>query len=122
MTQRGFTLIEVLVAAVLVVVALLGAAAMSLTASGEVGRSGEETLAVSMAEQRFEWLRNQDFASTELAAGTTTETLAGAFAGYSRTTTVTDDTPRAGVKQIVISITAPSGLTRTITGLIRDAP
>jgi len=120
MSERGFTLIEVLVASVLVVVALLGAATMTLTASAQVNRGAQETLAVSMGEQRLEFLKNQGYTSGNLAAGTTTETLTGDFAGYVRTTTITDNVPQANVKRIVIATTTPSGMSCTITGLIAN--
>lgn len=120
MNERGFTLIEVLVASVLVVVALLGAATMTLTASSQVSRGAQETLAVSMGEQRLEFLKNQDYAAANLAAGTTTETLTGDFLGYTRTTTITNDVPQAGVKRIVVVTTTPAGMSCTITGLIAN--
>ena len=122
MSERGFTLIEVLVASVLVVVALLGAATMSLTASSQVNRGAQETLAVSMGEQRLEFLKNQAYASANLAAGTTTQTLTGDFLGYVRTTTITDNVPQANVKSIVIVTTTPSGMSCTITGLVANDP
>ena len=106
----GFTLIEILVAGAILVVVLLGVATMSLTAHGQLHRSGEETTAAILGQQRIEWLRNQGYDSSDLGAGSTTESLGGTYAGYSRTTAVQADTPRAGVKQVTVTTITPAGL------------
>lgn len=118
--ESGFTLIEVLVASVVLVMALLGVATMCLAAYAHLARSGEETQAVILGQQRIEWLRNQGYAAGAMSAGTTTEVLSGTFNGYSRVTVITNDTPRAGVKQIAVSITTPSGLEVQVAGLLAN--
>jgi prepilin-type N-terminal cleavage/methylation domain-containing protein len=118
--EDGFTLIEVLAATTVLVVVLLGAAAMSLAAYGNLQRSGEQTVAAELIQQHLEWLRNQGYASTDLAAGTTTVTLGGDYESYARTTIVTADTPRAGVKQITVIMSMPSGVSRQATALVAE--
>ena len=49
--ERGFTLVEVLLAAALVIVAMLGAIAMTLTAYGQLDRSRAESIATALAQQ-----------------------------------------------------------------------
>jgi prepilin-type N-terminal cleavage/methylation domain-containing protein len=114
----GFTLIEVLVAALLISLVMLSVATISISAYASVQRGAEETTATNLGLQRIEWLRNQGYGSTHLAPGTTSETLAGTFAGYARSTTVTADTPRTGVKRVTVTTTTPSGGSVEIVTLI----
>jgi prepilin-type N-terminal cleavage/methylation domain-containing protein len=109
--SRGFTLVEVLVSIALVSVALIAMAGMMTTAYRTIDRSGEQTSASVLVQQRMEWLRNQAFTAGSLNAGTTTETLTGTYAGYTRVTTIADNTPSTGVKQITVRTDAPSGAT-----------
>ena len=118
--SNGFTLVEVLVAGIVLVLVLLGVVSMSLAAHGQLHRSGEQTAATTLAQQRMEWLRNQGYDATDLTAGTTNETLGGTYAGYTRTTTVQDDTPRAGVKQLAVTTNTPSGLRCELVSLLAD--
>jgi Tfp pilus assembly protein PilV len=107
---RGFTLVEVLLAFAMISVALIAMAGMMTTAYGTIGRSGEQTTASTLSQQRMEWLRNQAFTSSALNAGTTTETLTGTYSGYSRVTTIADNTPRTGEKRLTVQTSAPSGI------------
>jgi Tfp pilus assembly protein PilV len=107
--EAGFSLVEVLVAFALISGGLLAIATMSVTSLHSVDRSGEETTAMILSQQRMEWIRNHDYDSSALAAGTTTEALTGDYAGYSRVTVIVDDDPIADVKKATVSTTSPSG-------------
>jgi type II secretion system protein I len=112
----GFTLIEVLIATAVIVVAMAAIATLALTALRGVERNGERTAAVSLAQSRIEWLRNRPPGSLE--EGSTVEELTGAFAGYDRTTTIETDTPRPGVEQVTITVATPSGQNIRLATLI----
>ena len=116
----GFSLVEVLVAGLLLLLMLLGVASMSLTAFHQLDRGGDQTVATTLAQQRIEWLRNQGYASNDLNAGTTTETLSGDYVGYGRTTQILVDTPRAGVKQVSVTTMTPDGLTVSVVSLVAE--
>jgi prepilin-type N-terminal cleavage/methylation domain-containing protein len=107
--ETGFSLIEVLVALAVLGGGLLAIATMTVTSLHSIDRSGEETAAMVLSQQRMEWIRNQDYASSALAAGTTTETLTGDHSGYSRVTVIVNDVPIADVKRITVTTTSPSG-------------
>ena len=93
--DRGFTLGEVLVAALVLAVGLVGITSgfQYATSGVEVGKG--ETTAAFLAEQRIEWLKAvalANWTSASLEAGTTTENY-GAIADavlYRRVTTITD--------------------------------
>ena|SRR5688572_13996393 len=56
-TRKGFSLIELMVAMMVLTVALLGLAATSAVATQMIGASGRSTLAASVAQSRFELLQ-----------------------------------------------------------------
>jgi type IV pilus assembly protein PilV len=118
--SRGFTLIEVLLAIGLLALALLSMASMFVTGYRQTGRGAERTTAVMLASKQMEYLRNQGFASGELSAGTATSSFASPYLGYSRTTTIVDNTPIANVKQVTIQVTTPSGRVSQIVSFIGD--
>jgi len=107
---KGFSAVEFLIAASLIAVALLAIASLFPTAYGNIDVSGEQTMLVTLANQRIEWLRTQAYTSSALAAGTTTESLTGTAAGHTRTTVIQDNTPVVGVKQVTVTVTTPTGL------------
>lgn len=117
-TARGFTAIELMVGLVILAVALLAMASMFPIAYGNVAWSGKDTAAVMLAQQRIEWLRTQAYTATALAPGTTSESLTGDYAGFTRTTTVQGDTPINGVKQITVRATGPSGRSVQLIALV----
>lgn len=106
--EKGFSLVEVLIATAIVAIAFLAIASMFPIAYQNVDWGGEQTTAAALAEQRLEWLMNQSYVSAPLAEGTINENLAGAYAGYTRTTTIQDDTPMPGVKDVRVTVTSPS--------------
>ncbi len=57
----GFTLVEVLVAALILVVALLGIAAALPTAGQTLHQSGQASKAVSLAQEMIEMIKNDPF-------------------------------------------------------------
>ena len=124
--SRGFSAIEVLIAATIVVVALLAIASMAPTAYRTVDWSGEDTMAVTLAQQRIEFLKNQPFTSAELdeTTGDVTETLAGEYTGYTRETEVEDNPPvvgaLTGVKQVTVTVNTPDGRQVVLVTLIAE--
>lgn len=110
-TARGFSAVEVLIAAAVMVIAILGIASMFPTAYTNVNKSGKQTLAVSLAQQQIEVLRNQTYAA--VATGNDSVTVSNSI--YTRAWTVTNDTPIAGVKQVVVTVTPPAGAGQPVT-------
>lgn len=102
---RGFSAIEVLVALTITAVALLAIIGMFPSAYSNVDRSGDDTVALTLAQQRIELLKNQPYASVAAA----TESSIPGYAGYTRTTTIGVDTPISGIKQVTVQVDSPEG-------------
>jgi prepilin-type N-terminal cleavage/methylation domain-containing protein len=117
--QRGFTLAEVLVATVIIMVGLVAVASGFQYATSGVATGRGETIATFLAEQRVEQLKTvamtnyaPPYPGLSLAAGTTTEfcqtstigatgsncqaTAITGTTSYTRTTTITDNPGGAG--------------------------
>ena len=56
-TRKGFSLIELMVAIMVLTVGLLGLAATSAVATQMIGGGGRQTLAAAVAQSRFELMR-----------------------------------------------------------------
>lgn len=119
-TSRGFTLVEVMIAGAILVMAALPIVIIFPNAYMSLNRSGERTVAITLAQQQIESLRNQPYAA--LTTGTTTEQLAGAYAGYTRTTVIQVDNPVVGVTLVKVSVTTAGGLqVKDLTSVITDS-
>jgi prepilin-type N-terminal cleavage/methylation domain-containing protein len=104
--QRGFTLLEVIVALSMMMVAGLGAGAVFLHAAGNNTGAGERALAMAVAQQRVERLRSISF---DLVASENT-TVESAGRSYNIVTTVTvldtdADDGKDTLKDIVVQVT-----------------
>lgn len=128
--ERGFTLAEVLVATVVILVGLVAVATGFQYATSGVATGRGETIAAFLAEQRLEMLKSTAIANYDgLVAGTTTEFCQASNIGatgsncqtsaitgtasYQRTTTITDNPGGTGCtgappllcKRIRVSVT-----------------
>ena len=75
MRQRaGFTLVEVLVAATILVVALLGIAAVLPTADMSLHQAGQISKAVALTQEMIEMVKNDPFSQLSLYNGVDTRT------------------------------------------------
>jgi prepilin-type N-terminal cleavage/methylation domain-containing protein len=102
--QSGFTLIEAAIALAILVIALLGVASVFIYVNRYNSGASDRAMALVIAQQQMEKLRNVSFTSPDLSATSpsvvTTETNAGI--PYTVTLTVIDDTPTR--KTIMIEV------------------
>jgi prepilin-type N-terminal cleavage/methylation domain-containing protein len=99
--ERGFTLIEVMLAVVLLTIGVMALVGSSALVTRMIGKGKESTLAVQVATARFEKLRT-------IAASTAAPCTAGGFASGNATT--------AGVAESWVVGPAPaSGTGRDVT-------
>jgi prepilin-type N-terminal cleavage/methylation domain-containing protein len=116
--QRGVTLIEVLVAMVILTTVLMGMAVFAINFTRTVAQSDARTIGVNLAEQRISEIRaSPNYSGMETNYNGTEGSISG-FPGYSRITaishiggprpTYTDD-----YKIVTVTVRAP-GLTQGI--------
>ena len=120
-TRNGFTLIEVMVAIVILAVGVLGMLTTSSLVTRMIGRGKLTTRAAQVAETRLEILRQQALSSTPScstlgASGTATTS------GLTEVWTVTTPVTSTKLRQFSVTVTYPvtSGTrTATVSTIIR---
>lgn len=107
-SKRGFTLIEVIVAIFFLMVALLGLLSLTTTVIKGNAISKMTTLATTLAKDKLENVKNQDYADITAATdyltsnGSVSESSSGAF--YTRTCEVTENSPATNMKNIRVTV------------------
>jgi prepilin-type N-terminal cleavage/methylation domain-containing protein len=101
---NGFTLIEVLIATVIITIVSLGAA--SLTVGIIRGNSFSKRLATAttLVQDRLEDVKRLGYTNVGSAAGTQNYGTIANFSGYKRVVTVTNDTPAARMKTVNVTV------------------
>lgn len=106
---NGFTLIEVMIAVLVLVVGLLGVAGVATTVINANTLGKEITTATTLAQDKLEELKGTAYSN--IASGSDTQ---GSM--YTRTWTSTSDSPATGMKTIEVIVQFPwKGTTRNIT-------
>ncbi len=113
--QAGFTLVEVLVAMVLLAVGMLGASRISLASLNSATSNKHHVVAVSLVEDRFATARRVGYRSVGTLAGT--ENYGSIvytapppinsqvrYDGYRRVTAVANDVPAAPMRTITVTV------------------
>ena len=117
--ERGVTLIEVIVAMVILTVVLLGMGTFAVRFTRTVQQSDARTVAVELASQRISEVRSSpNYAALETTYNGVEATISG-FTGYSRTTQITRTgglrpTNQQDFKTVTVSVKAP-GITAPIS-------
>lgn len=107
--RDGFTIIELIVAIMILVVGVLGLAGTAGMVSRMVGGAAQQTIAANVASSRFEKLRSVPCA--QVTSGTaTTRGMAEKW-----TTTVSPSNARLYSVSDVVTYTAAGGHSRTLT-------
>ena len=115
--SRGFSALEVLIAASITVVGILAVASMFPSSYTNVNKSGKQTAAVYLAQQRIEALRNQGYSNIDAGDDESGVSITG-YTGYTRNTTIADNTPVAGMKQMTVRVTTPTGAFVEVRSLV----
>lgn len=109
--EAGFTLVETVIALVIMMIVGLGAASLFVYSLTNNSGANDRELAKAVAQQRLERLRNVDFDDASLAATAgTTETVTSGDRNYTVLTTIVNNTPVAPntlvtLKTITIQVT-----------------
>lgn len=97
--QNGFSLVETMIAMVILGIGLLWVAQMVPVALAGVTQAGVRTNAVQAAQERLDDLKASGFTDAPLEAGSYSETQGK----YTLSWTVTDNVPVPGSKRIVMT-------------------
>jgi len=127
-SARGLTLLEVMIALVILSIGLLALSGMQITSIQANSSGFKSTTAISLADQRMQQLKYLSFSSASLTAGIHAETPMTVSVGtsdgvhgvvYNRSYTVTDNSPITGVKLIVYTVTWTDNGNHTVSLLSR---
>jgi len=102
--SEGFTLLEVMIALVILSVGLLGLAALQLVAVKSNAFSSEMTYATMLAQQHTEVLKSLPFADANLTPGSHTAMGSSKGVQYTVTWNVTDNVPATDMKSVNVTV------------------
>src|SRR6266545_515712 len=105
--KSGFTLMEVLVAMLLLTIGLLGVANLTIGVIKGTSYSKNVTTATVVAQQQIEQAQRIGYTNANSLAGTATVSMGGM--SFTRTTTVTDSSPAANMKTVTVSAAWTTG-------------
>jgi len=97
--EKGFTLIEVLIAMLILAIGLLSLATLATTVINGNAFSNKMTTATTRAQDKMEQLKNSSYASLSSGGPETIQSI------YTRQWTVTNDSPAANMKKIQVKVT-----------------
>lgn len=97
--EKGFTLIEILIALVILTIALLGLANLLYTVIKGNTFSDKMTLAVTRAQGKIEQFKNTGYAALSTTPDSDTPDT-----GLSRSWTVTDNSPANNMKSVTVTV------------------
>jgi len=111
--QRGFTLIEMSISMVVMMVAALACSSLFVFSMQNNVGGNERALAMAVAQHQLEQIRSVSFDDATLTAGTTTATVTSGERNYTVQTIVADETnsddSAKQLRRITVTITPQSG-------------
>jgi type IV pilus modification protein PilV len=122
MNRRGFTLIEIMIALVILAVAILGMATAIARFIHVVSLANSRAAATQLAQQRIEQvLMDPNYAAIDTAYGKTETSFPG-MAGYVRMTTVEWVNDSLDYKRVTVRVIPPTGVDTVKRSVLVAAP
>ena len=107
--RRGFTLIEVMVAVVVLSIGLLAVVKMSMMYMNSNTYNNQSAACTIYAQEKMEELLDLSAADTDLNVGTHSDASNPVRSTFNRFWTVTDDDPVPDMKRVEVRVTYPRG-------------
>jgi type IV pilus assembly protein PilV len=112
--EKGFTLIETLMAIAVISIGLLALAALQTSAISGNAKAKKHSMAVLLAEDQIETYRNMPYDSIPSSPPTELGSTLSPWGIFTRTTTVHDGTPVSGSKTIIVTVSWPDKVQRFV--------
>jgi prepilin-type N-terminal cleavage/methylation domain-containing protein len=110
--SRGFMLIELMMAIVLLGIAFAGLSPLTIAAVRSMGHGRQVTTESEFARDKIEDIRATDYAM--VTGGSDTVTEGGTGAAYARTWTLAAG-PAAGTKLVTVTVESTAGAVHTVS-------
>lgn len=121
--DEGFSAVELMIAITMLGVLMMGFMSVFPMGLRTVAKGERMTIATSLAQDEVERLKTLPDNDPDLTAGNHTDAANPILGVYTRTWTVTDDTPMVGMKSIAMSVAyVENGIPRTIAMSTYFAP
>jgi len=101
---RGFTLIEILIATVIITVASLGVANLTVLVMHGNSFSKHMTTATALGQDRLEHAKRINYTDVETLVGTEDYGSIVNYTGYKRITSISNNTPMANMKTMNVTV------------------
>lgn len=104
--QSGFTLVEVIVALIVIAVGIIGLAIVFPLATRDVGKAGVMSKALELCQEKIEDVHMMAYDAPDLDPGHThADTLNPIDGVYTRTWETYGDVPMLGCKRVIVKVT-----------------
>lgn len=114
--EKGTSVVEIMVALLIFGIGLVAAVRILPQSSAHTTHSRNRTTAVNIAQEKIEELMADGFENVDLTAGDHDDATNPIHNHFSRTWSVTDNTPITDMKSISVSVTFPtSGADSSVT-------
>ena len=100
----GFTLVSVLVGTIVLSIGLLGAARLVVIVFNSNAFSQHLTTATTLAQEQIAVVQRLGYANADTAAGTEQYGAIANYGDYQRVTSVSPQTPAAGIKTVTVTV------------------
>jgi type IV pilus assembly protein PilV len=102
--KKGFTLIEVLIATLVLAIGLLSLATLAGTVIRGNSFSNKMTTATTLAQDKMEEIKRLGYDNAGTAAGTENYGSIAGYSAYKRVTTVATGSPATGMKTVTVTV------------------
>lgn len=103
--ENGFSLIEILIAILILSLSILGIMAVFPAGYRHITSAGRISTINHIGQWKIDELRGTSLSDSDLTAGTHTSTLTAPYTDYSVSWQVTDNAPQANMKSVTVTVT-----------------